>query len=66
MRNVYVAIFFIENTSTFWQKVFSMQVSNLGYQVWAIATYQLTTNLKSVSGMKLSRDMDVTQKPVWH
>ena len=43
-----------------------MQGSNLGYQTWAIAIYLLTTNLKSVSSMKLHRDLDVTQKTAWH
>ena len=43
-----------------------METSNLGYQVWAIAIYMLTTNLKSVSSMKLQRDLGVTQKAAWH
>ena len=43
-----------------------MQSSNLGYQVWAIAIYQMTTNLKGVSSMKLSRDLDIAQKSAWH
>ena len=43
-----------------------MQASNLGYQVWAIAFYLLTTNLKGVSSMKLSRDLEITQKSAWH
>ena len=43
-----------------------MQASNLGYQVWAIAIYLLTTNLKSVSSMKLHRDLSITQKSAWH
>ncbi len=43
-----------------------MQGSNLGYQVWAIAIYQMSTNLKGVSSMKLSRDLDITQKHAWH
>ena len=38
----------------------------LGYQVWAIAFYLLTTNLKGVSSMKLSRDLEITQKSAWH
>ena len=42
-----------------------MESSNLGYQVWAIATYLLTTSLKSVSSMKLHRDLDITQKTAW-
>ena len=43
-----------------------MQSSKLGYQVWAIATYMLLTNLKGVSSMKLHRDLDITQKSAWH
>ncbi len=43
-----------------------MENSNLGYQVWAIATYLLTTSLKSLSSMKLHRDLGVTQKTAWH
>lgn len=43
-----------------------MQSSNLGYQVWIIAMYMLTTNLKSVSSMKLHRDLAITQKSAWH
>ena len=43
-----------------------MQGSNLGYQVWAIAIYMLTTNLKGVSSMKLHRDLSITQKSAWH
>ena len=43
-----------------------MEGSNLGYQVWAITIYLLTTNLKSVSSMKLHRDLGITQKSAWH
>ncbi len=43
-----------------------MQCSNLGYQVWAIAIYLMTTSLKGVSSMKLHRDLGVTQKTAWH
>ena len=43
-----------------------MQSSKLGYQTWLLATYLLTTSLKSVSSMKLHRDLDVTQKTAWH
>ena len=42
-----------------------MQDSNAGLQKWAIATYLLTTSLKSVSSMKLHRDLKVTQKTAW-
>ena len=43
-----------------------MQSSNLDYQVWAIAIYLLCTSLKSVSSMKLHRDLSITQKSAWH
>ena len=42
-----------------------MHKSPLGYRVWAVAIYLLTTNLKSVSSMKLHRDLNVTQKTAW-
>ena len=42
-----------------------MQASNLGYQVWAIAIYLSLTSLKSVSSMKLHRDLNITQKSAW-
>ena len=43
-----------------------MQSSKLGYQVWVVALYLLLTNLKSVSSMKLHRDLEITQKTAWH
>ena len=43
-----------------------MQSSKLGYQVWVVAMYLLLTNLKSVSSMKLHRDLEITQKSAWH
>lgn len=43
-----------------------MQGSKLGYQIWAITTYLMTTNIKGVSSMKLHRDLSVTQKTAWH
>ena len=44
----------------------AMQHSKLGYQVWAIAIYLMTTGLKGQSSMKLHRDLGVTQKSAWH
>ena len=44
----------------------AMENSNLGYQVWVLASYLLSTNLKGVSSMKLHRDLGVTQKTAWH
>ena len=43
-----------------------MQSSKLGYQTWAVAAYLVTTSLKSVSSMKLHRDLNITQKSAWH
>ena len=43
-----------------------MQSSKLGYQVWAIATYLVVTNLKGISSMKLHRELKITQKAAWH
>ena len=42
-----------------------MEASNLGYRVWAIAMYLVLTSLKSVSSMKLHRDLGITQKSAW-
>lgn len=42
-----------------------MECSKLGYQVWAIAIYLMTTSIKGVSSMKLHRDLDITQKSAW-
>ena len=39
-----------------------MQGSNLGVQVWGIATYLLSTESKEMSSMKLHRDLGITQK----
>ncbi len=35
-------------------------------QVWVVSLYLLSTNLKSVSSMKLHRDLSITQKSAWH
>ena len=43
-----------------------MESSKLGYQKWAVVTYLLTTSLKSVSSMKLHRDLGVTQTTAWY
>ena len=42
-----------------------MEDSKLGFQVWAIAIYMLTTSLKGVSSMKLYRELAITQKSAW-
>ena len=43
-----------------------MESSKLGYQIWAIVMYILTTGIKGTACMKLYRDLDVTQKSAWH
>ena len=43
-----------------------MQCSKLGYKIWVIAIYLMTTSLKGVSSMKLHRDLEITQKSAWH
>ena len=43
-----------------------MAASNLGYRIWAIAIYLLTTGIKGTASMKLHRDLGVTQKTAWH
>ena len=42
-----------------------MEGSKIGFQDWIIATFLLTTSLKSVSSMKLHRDLGITQKSAW-
>ena len=42
-----------------------MERSKIPLHKWAIAIYQVTTNLKSVSSMKLHRDLGITQKSAW-
>ena len=54
------------------RKSFSVKVGTLmenskpGFQVWAIAFYLLSTELKGKSSMKLHRDLGMTQKSAWH
>lgn len=43
-----------------------MEASNLGYQTWAIAIYQMATSIKGISSMRLHRDLNVTQATAWH
>ncbi len=42
-----------------------MQSSKLGYQDWLYVLYCMATNLKSVSSMKMHRDLEITQKSAW-
>ena len=43
----------------------AMQRSKIPLRKWAIAIYLCLTSLKSVSSMKLHRDLGVTQKTAW-
>ena len=43
-----------------------MQGSNLGFQVWALAIYLMSSNLKGMPSMKLHRELGITQKSTWH
>ena len=42
-----------------------MEGSKIGFQDWVIAIFLVTTSLKSVSSMKLHRDLGITQKSAW-
>ena len=42
-----------------------MECAKVSYQDWLIAAFLLMTSLKSVSSMKLHRDLGVTQKTAW-
>ena len=42
-----------------------MEGSKLGFRIWLVATFQLSTNLKSVSSMKLHRDFGINQRSAW-
>ena len=43
-----------------------MESSRLSFDKWGMAIYLLCTSLKSVSSMKLHRDLKITQKSAWH
>ncbi len=43
----------------------AMQASKVPLRKWAVAIYLVTTNLKSVSSMKLRRDIKVSQPTAW-
>ena len=42
-----------------------MQSSRVPLRKWTIASYQMTTNLKGVSSMKLHRDLGISQTSAW-
>ncbi len=43
-----------------------MANSKIPLRKWAVAVYLCMTSLKSVSSMKLHRDLNITQKNAWH
>ncbi|MXX05148.1 MAG: IS1595 family transposase [Gammaproteobacteria bacterium] len=43
-----------------------MANSKIPLRKWAVAIYLCMTSLKSVSSMKLHRDLNITQKNAWH
>ena len=43
-----------------------MERSNVGYQDWLFALYLVFTNLKSISSMKVHRELNKTQKTAWY
>ena len=43
-----------------------MADTKLGYQVWLLVIYALTTGIKGTSSMKLHRDLGITKKHAWH
>ena len=43
----------------------TLQSSRLPLRKWAFAVYLYVTNLKSISSMKLHRELNVTQKTAW-
>ena len=43
-----------------------MEGSKLGFQARMIATFLLSTDLKSVSSMKLHRDLNINQRSAWY
>ena len=52
--------YFSAKTNTF------MERANIGYQDWLYTFYLVATNLKSVSSMKIHREIGVTQKTAWY
>ena len=43
-----------------------MDSSKIGYRVWALAIYLLSTNIKGIASTKLASDLGITQKSAWH
>ena len=42
-----------------------MERSRLGYQKWALAIYQVATNVKGISSMKIHRNLGIRQPTAW-
>ena len=43
-----------------------MHSSNLGFRIWVLAIYQVTTNLKGIASTKLASDLGIKQSSAWH
>ena len=43
-----------------------MHCANLSLDKWALALYLVYTNIKGISGMKLHRELGISQKSAWH
>ena len=43
-----------------------MADTKLGHRTWALAIYLFSTCIKGISSMKLSRELNITQKSAWH
>ena len=43
-----------------------MPDTKLGYRTWTLAIYLLSTGITGISSMKLSRELDITQKSAGH
>ncbi len=43
-----------------------MHSSKLGYRIWALALYMITSRPKGVSSVQMSKDLGITQKSAWH
>ena len=53
--------------SASWQETCTLaQGSKLSLQVWAMAFYLLTTDIKGTLSLMLHRDLDVTRNTAWH
>ena len=43
-----------------------MHSSNLGFRLWCIAMYLVTTNLKGIASTKLASELNIRQSTAWH